>query len=300
MMHQANSGFVRDALLANFLFSSVCALALLSIPETIAGLIFAGGEAWFGCPAALTLFSLGIGLSLFAALLLYYIRRSWVLRSGVLAIIVGDVAWVVVSAIALILAPSVLTPTGLLLVFWVAVAVLIVALCQSFGLGLLYQGETAITLAKQDRMLILTASREVPVSAARAWEVMVDHPRYADVADNLSSVEVLEGDGEGMCRRCTAKPGEVWTETAHLYEEGKRYGFTVHTKAEDYPYPFDRLRGEWEVAPINEARSRVLMRFEITPESGLKGAIIRAVMGQRVAPMVDRLLRRWEGMMAET
>ena len=52
------------------------------------------------------------------------------------------------------------------------------------------------------RAVGLTVERDIQVTPAVAWRVMTDHAGYADVADNLSRVAVVEGHGLGMRRRC--------------------------------------------------------------------------------------------------
>jgi hypothetical protein len=97
---------------------------------------------------------------------------------------------------------------------------------------------------------------------------MNDHPGYADVADNLSKVEVVNGEGVGVQRRCYGLKGENWLETCDLYDDGRAFGFRVHTGADDYPYPISDLHGEWSVEP-NGAGSRFAISIEAAPKGNL-------------------------------
>ncbi len=100
------------------------------------------------------------------------------------------------------------------------------------------------------------ASHIVPVSPRVAWQVMTDHEAYGDAADNLRKVEVLSGQGVGMCRRYYDTHGGGWSETCTLWDEGRAYAFSVHTEAPDYPYPLKELTGTWRVDPVEQG-SRV-------------------------------------------
>jgi len=60
------------------------------------------------------------------------------------------------------------------------------------------------------------------------WAVITDTDLYAEVAPNLSSVEVLEGEGEGMVRECADTDGKTWTETCTVWEPERRYAVEVH------------------------------------------------------------------------
>ena len=91
--------------------------------------------------------------------------------------------------------------------------------------------ESVIQSWVEDGKLHKTAFRIVPLEPEVAWQVMIDHEGYADVAYNLSKVEVVSGRGLGMCRRCYDTSGRGWGETCTLWEEGRAYAFSVDTHA---------------------------------------------------------------------
>ena len=110
------------------------------------------------------------------------------------------------------------------------------------------------------------------------WRVMNDHPGYATVADNISKVEVVKGDGMGMQRKCYGPNGESWLETCNLYEHGRAYGFRVHTDADDYPYPISDLRGEWSLE-----RNGAGSTFTIKIKAAVKGNFLVRAMFKMAA-----------------
>lgn len=148
----------------------------------------------------------------------------------------------------------------------------------------------------EDGRLHKTAFRIVSVSPEVAWQGMTDHAGYADVADNLSRVEVASGHGLGMCRRCSDTKGRSWIETCTLWDEGRAYAFTVDTNAPDYPYPLAELRGIWGVAPVEQG-SKVGLEFIALPQRGFLGRwMLRLLIGS-AERICRRSLERWEAVM---
>lgn len=94
--------------------------------------------------------------------------------------------------------------------------------------------------------------REVEAPTETVWDVMADYPGYADVADNITKVEVLSGAGVGMKRRCQGPKGESWEEACEFFVPGRALGFRIDTEAEDYRYPISALSGEWLVKPAGD------------------------------------------------
>jgi hypothetical protein len=148
----------------------------------------------------------------------------------------------------------------------------------------------------EDGRLHKHASRSIPVPPELAWQVMTDHAAYADVADNLSRVEVVSGNGLGMCRRCYDTRGRGWNETCTLWEEGRAYAFTVHTDAPDYPYPLTELTGVWRVEPMAEG-SKVSLEFVARAKWGIVGHVLLRILIGPAEKICLRLLERWEGLM---
>lgn len=150
----------------------------------------------------------------------------------------------------------------------------------------------------QNGRLHKTASRIVPVSPEAAWKVMTDHQGYAEVADNLSRVEVVSGHGLGMCRRCYDTRGQGWSETCTLWDEGRAYAFSVDTQAPDYPYPLRELSGVWRVEPA-DGGSRVTLEFVARARWGVLGQLMLRLLARPAERICLRLLERWEAVMLE-
>jgi hypothetical protein len=140
------------------------------------------------------------------------------------------------------------------------------------------------------------ASRVIAVPPKVAWRVMSDHAGYAEVADNLSKVEVLSGHGLGMTRRCYDTRGRGWSETCTLWQEGQAYAFAVGTNAADYRYPLRELEGLWRVESVEQG-SRVTLEFLARPKWGLFGRLMLRLFVGPAERICLRLLDRWEARM---
>ena len=294
---QANGGLLRGALLENGLFSLFCGSAAITWGGAIAETLFTSEAMWFGFSPATGMAGLGVGLALFGVGVIATAAQGRTPQGAVKAIIALDLGWVALSALALAFASEHLTTAGFWTVGVLAAIVSFFALLQAVGLAILYQGESVLQTSRNGAQRHVKVTRSVAVPASTAWEVMVDHEAYADVAENLTRVEVLDGDAKGMCRKCYGKDGETWTETAHIWEEGKRYGFKINTDAPDYPYPLESLAAIWSVEARGAAASDVSIEFEVVPRKSLKGAIfVRASMFM-FPKLLDRLLGRWAARM---
>lgn len=297
-IHESNSGLLRSGLIMNALFSSVCAVILLMFSEPLAKTLFASQTIWFGRPAAGVLTNVGIGLCAFVLLVFFRALQKRLSQSGARDIIIGDFIWVGVSAVMLTTGAGYLSNTGFSTILFVAIAVMIFAIIQSLGLKILYQGRSKISVENQDGTIVLNASREVETTQETAWRVISDHEGYADVADNLSKVSVISGDSVGMTRECFSVNGDSWSERAHIWEEGHRYGFQVDTQRADYPYPLESMAGIWSVDEFGKGKCCVSMNFKIQPLNSLKGRLFGKVMVLLFSTGCDRLLGKWEEMMS--
>lgn len=121
-----NDRTLRQGLLANAIFSSLCGLSMVLAAPTLA--------AWAGLPGPLPLWILGPGLLLFAADLLHQASRPQISRSRALTTTLADLGWVVGSAALLLGWPELLNGAGRIAVIVVAVVVADCALWQGLGL----------------------------------------------------------------------------------------------------------------------------------------------------------------------
>ncbi len=298
-LHQANDTPLRWVLLANAAVSAVSGLACLLAADPVASSLFAPGESLFGWSAAGLVFELGILLLAFAGCVALIATRRLLRRGWVWAVIAADILWVLDSGLLLALFPEVLTPAG----FWIVAAcaglVALFAIDQAVGLALLYQGPSRITVTRSGDRMTLTAGITTSAVPARVWQVMSDQEGYADVADNIGAVEIVEGRGAGMVRQCSDTDGKSWRETCTLWDEGRAFAFRVHTDAADYPYPIAELAGTWSLAAIDHGRTEIRMDFEIRAKPGLAKGLLFRLMAAPFAKICDRLLQRWVGIMED-
>lgn len=248
----------------NAAFSTITGVALLALPGWLAREMFVSPAGW----QATALAVLGGGLLLFAAELVFVASNRNVSRKEIWSMVAADISWVVGSGVLLVLFTDIFTQIGAVLMVGVAAVVSIFALGQFFGARCMGKQRNIADVVMQKSTIVATVKRQVKAPVTAVWQIMTDHPGYADVATNLSKVEVLEGQGLGMRRRCAGPKGESWTETCDLYLDGREYGFKVHTEAPDYPYPIAELTGRWSVEP-SEDGAVFSIRIEALPKGGL-------------------------------
>ena len=121
-----NDHLLLRALRLNAVFSSVSAVALLLAAPWIA--------TQLGLASPIPVYVVGAGLVLFALQLWNIVRTRQIRAWEIHGIIGGDIAWVVGSAVLISLFYAQVTLTGLLLVDFVALAVLFFAVQQIRGL----------------------------------------------------------------------------------------------------------------------------------------------------------------------
>lgn len=296
---QSNARPLRLALVANGLFSLLSGASCVLVPSAIASIVFAQPTAVFGVSAATLVFELGIGLLAFAALVLWTSGQSLLHRGRVKLITALDVGWVLASAALLFAAPELWTSAGLTIIVIVATAVAAFAIEQTFGLMLLYQGQSDVKAQRRDNQLTLTARAVTQASAERVWQVMSHQEAYADVADNISKVEITSGSGDTLERRCFDNDGKSWNESCTLWDEGRAFAFRVHTEAPDYPYPIAALAGEWSLSPVADG-TQIQMVFHVTAKPGLMNGLLFRLMAVPFSSVCDRLLQRWIDIMEGT
>lgn len=243
MTHSATA---RLFLKLNSQYSALCGLALLAAAGVLSPVIFAHPADWV--PAGLRL--LGVGLLGFAALLFLLAKNRFVSRNSVNEIVLLDALWVIASVVTIAFFGPVLTTAGISLVTVVAMVVAFFAIAQFAGAAKITKPLSVADVRSKDGHLIATVRREVKAPTETVWEVMTDHPAYADVASNITKVEVVSGEEVGMKRRCHGPKGESWEETCDLFVPGRAFGFRIDTEAEDYPYPISELSGKWLVKPV--------------------------------------------------
>ncbi|MEM8587078.1 MAG: SRPBCC family protein [Pseudomonadota bacterium] len=296
--HQTNDGFVRKALLTNAVFSAVAGLICIAAPSLLATTLLTGGFVFERIQGPLMILDLGIALLLFAGLTFYAARKRHLSLTLIRVISAADLAWVALSLALLIIAPAAFTTFGMVLVGAIAIVTLILGVEQLIGAAVTYQGHSKIAVDHQNGVMTLSASLPSTATPRRAWQVISNMEAYADVADNLSRVEVVNGAGEGMVRQCADKKGRTWHETCTRWDDGKGFAFSVHTDAPDYPYPIASLTGEWWVEPTDTGAT-VGMLFKVQPRGGPLNRLAFKMMVGPFAKTCDSLLMRWVAIMEE-
>lgn len=272
----SSSNTARLFLGLNAAFALITGLGLLIAAGSLADLLFAAPAGW----QSLALRGLGVGLLIFALDLFLMVTNRFVSKASVMLITLLDVGWVVASAALLLFGRSLFTDLGIGLVTIVAGFTGIFAIGQSIGAGKIVAPKSRASVRTTDGRLHMTVNRAVDAPADKVWAVMNDHPGYADVASNISKVEVLSGHGIGMQRRCYGPKGESWRETCDLFEEGKAFGFKIHTEAEDYPYPISDLQGRWAVRPRGDG-SEFSIDINAKPKGGFLKQILFSIVAAR-------------------
>lgn len=254
----------RRFLALNAAFSALVGLELIIFAADVAQMMFMDPTGWK--PLALRL--LGVGLVIFALDLVLMVSNRFVTKAQVMLVVYADIGWLLASGVIAFLGWQFFTEIGIIAIDVVAAFVAVFAIGQYVGARKILPPESRASVRLEGGMLIARVERAVDAPAERVWQVMTDHPGYADVASNLSRVEVLSGDGIGMKRRCFGPKGESWTETCDLFEEGRSFGFKIHTDAPDYPYPISDLQGRWSVEPQGSG-SLFSIDIEAVPKGGL-------------------------------
>lgn len=273
----------------NAAFSLLIGIDLVFAPGTAAALIFLEAAGW----QLLVLRILGAGLIVFALDLTLMATDRFTTKGQVLFISALDLGWVLGSGALLMFTNQLFSGTGIAAITLVAAFVALFALGQAIGALKIVAPLSEASVRSSEGKLLARVSRTVDAPRDVVWQVMTDHPRYADVADNISKVEVVAGNGEGMQRRCYGLKGENWLETCHLYDDGHAFGFRIHTEAEDYPYPISQLSGEWSVVPMDQG-SRFTIDIEATPKGNLLArTLFKAVAKRQFRKVLADLADAW-------
>ena len=277
----------------NAAFSALSGAALIILPGTLSQVMFTGPADW----APLGLRLLGVGLVIFALDLAFMATNRFVSKAEVMLIVLADIGWLLASAAVVMFDGHLFTETGVLVVAGVAAFVAVFAAGQYFGARGIVEPASRVTIQSSDGVLLAKVKRAVRAPASTVWDVMTDHPGYADVASNISKVEVLSGDGLGMKRRCFGPRGENWSETCDLFEEGRSYGFKIHTEAPDYPYPISDLTGRWSVEPEGSGAT-FSIDIEARPKGGfLSRALFSAAAKRQFKTILIDLADAWSDRM---
>lgn len=287
------SSFVRVVLGLKAASSLAAGILLLLVPDSVSQILFADPGGWKAAVPR----GLGLGLVIFALALAALSANPSLRKGAVIAVSLADLGWLLGSALLVLGFGGLLMPKGAVIVVVVAAVVALFATGQLLAVRGMVTPLSRVSLSRKGRMLSFRVSREVTAPASRVWEVMTDHPGYAEVARNIAKVEVVSGDGLGMQRRCYGPKAENWLETCNHFDAGRAFGFRVHTEAADYPYPIAALTGLWAVEP-REAGSEFSIQIEATPTGGwLARTLFSLLAGGKFKAVLVDLAEAWAARM---
>jgi hypothetical protein len=246
----------------NAAFSAMSALVLLLMPGRMSLMLFSDPAGWV--PASLTV--LAVGLLIFTAGLAILVAGRRMRRREVMIVSALDASWVAMSALFVFVVGSAMTFAGVALVEGIAIVVALFGIGQYLAARKIPVSESRARVSLYGAGLVASVTRKAKAGEDVVWQVMTDHPRYAEVAGNISRVDVLQGAGLGMKRRCFGLKGESWEETCTSYEDGRAFEFHVHTDAPDYPFPFNSLHARWSLEAVRNGTE-----FTIRIEAAVKG-----------------------------
>jgi len=147
-------------------------------------------------------------------------------------------------------------------------------------------------------MTRISMQRSIDAPAAVVWAVVTDHELYGEVAPNLSTVEVVEGDGEGMVRRCVDADGNEWTESCTRWDDGRAFAVAVDVEhSEFHRRLFSRFEGEWRVAERGDG-ALVTVAFDFDTRYGPVGAVVSRILAYRARSIVDAIFDGWDAEVA--
>jgi len=276
---------LRTALRANATFSAVSGLTALLWAIPLAG--------WMGGFSPWILLALGPGLLLFALLLIVETRRARPVPSAALAISIADLAWVVGSAVLLMVAGPALSAGGAWTVIVVALVVLFLATWQLAGLRALTRNTRGRTAARSAFDIRL----EVAARPDAIWNVIRQLDRIGEFYLALKSVEVTgTGRSEDVPTRrtCVSHKGERWSEeVAVLDDERRELSLRFDSEAPDFPFPIHPMYGGWTVRRVS-GKTRVTIWYEFTMKWGLLGELMAPLLAEKIRPLMVDTIRNMD------
>lgn len=270
---------LKTFLLVNGIFSSLTGGILISFTDNISSFI--------GQPKGdLVLMILGIALLGFGILVLSQLKFQNPLL--ILLIIFSDALWVVGSLILLLYQPFDMSFAGTVLIAIIALLVFVFGIGQTMGLAQLDH------VSGNNNLKRLQFERIVNAPKKEVWEVISDVSNYHHVAPNIDTAKIVFGYKEqGMIRSCS-HGSDRWTEVATLWEEGVQYSFQVNTDAEDYPYPFKYLKGNWKIEAESNECTKIIMTFDLVYRKSIQNILIHPLLRAKFSQVCKELLDNWE------
>jgi len=276
------SSLLRNSLRANAVFSAACAAALISSNDAIATLIGLGSEAFY--------FSLGVGLALFAARLLYLAGAKSISTINALIASVSDGIWVIGTVVILAVYQGKLTDSGILIIQGVAICVAVFGVLQAIGILRLFQSESK---PGQYRICLKI---ETEAKYTDLWAIVGDLAGIARYVKGLQSSEICDGHASkvGATRRCQDTSGKQWREVCTTRTEGKYLEMKFLCEDKGFPFPMTEMLGSWSLTPTGPDKTAIDIVWEMKPKSQLLMILFLPMMASKIASDFPDVVARME------
>ncbi len=270
---------LQKSLRLNAIFSGISGIVLISLNKQIANLFETTTTAVFVI--------IGIILLFFASTITYEIKKQRPV--AVLWIIVQDFLWVAGSIILVAINPFEISKIGNTVIAIIAIVVLFMCINQSKAL-------VQIDSTNNKKNKHFKFERVIKANKQSVWKAISDIANYDKVAPNIDAVKIISGEGRGMVRSCTHGK-DSWSETCSMWIDEKAYSFEVNTSAPDYPYPFNFLKGTWEVQEIDSITTKVTMLFDFQYKRKYQNWLLHPLLKGKFSKTAEELLDNWQKML---
>ena len=269
---------LQKSLRLNAIFSGISGISLITLNKQLANL--------FETPNTTVFVLIGIVLLFFASTIIYEIIKQRPV--AILWIIVQDFLWVAGSIILVAIDPFEISKTGNSVIAIIAFVVLFMCINQSKALA---QIDSTNKKSKHFKF-----ERVIKASKQSVWKAISDVANYDKVAPNIDAVKIISGEGRGMVRSCSHGK-DSWSETCSMWIEEKAYSFEVNTMAPDYPYPFNFLKGTWEVQEMDSTNTKVTMLFDFRYKRKYQNWLLHPLLKGKFSKTAEELLDNWQKML---
>lgn len=238
---------------------------------------------------ALWLYGLAAGLAGFVAMLGWQASRPALDTADALATSLGDAAWVVGSAVVLVVQPDALTPTGSVLVAAVASGVGTAGVAQLLGIRRLI-AEPDPSRSTRSRVEVVV---DVEASRTALWAVVADLGSIERYSPGLAS-SFLRDDatpGRGAVRECASTRGQRWAERVTDWQPGHGLEVDFLTDEPDFPFPMAPMTGGWRLESRQPGRTRVTLWWSFTTRPGWAAPLLVPIMARRMRRDFPPVLR---------
>jgi len=270
---------LQKSLRLNAIFSGLSGITLIALNKHLANL--------FETPNTIVFVIIGIVLLFFTTTVFYEIIKQRPI--AILWIIVQDFLWVASSIILVAIDPFEISKTGNSVIAIIAFVVLFMGINQSKALA-------QIDSTNNKKNKHLKFERVIKASQQSVWKAISDVANYDKVAPNIDAVKIISGEGRGMVRGCSHGK-DSWSETCSMWIEEKAYSFEVNTTAPDYPYPFNFLKGTWEVQEIDKTTTKVTMLFDFRYKRKYQNWLLHPLLKDKFSKTAEELLDNWQKML---